>query len=68
MIRTPLRPLAQFIRARAAGEDPAGIELENLRMRHLETRSRLRLRAEGRLVVMAMVFFCAFSLVARAWG
>ncbi|MDG1459724.1 MAG: penicillin-binding protein 2 [Pseudoprimorskyibacter sp.] len=68
MIRTPLRPLAHIIKARADGENPDMIERENLRRRHDETRDRLRVRAEGRLIVMVMVFFCAFSLVGARMG
>ena len=34
MIRTPLRPLARILEARAKGENPDAIERENIRIRH----------------------------------
>ena len=40
MIRTPLRPLARVLEARAKGENPDAIERENLRLRHEEMRDR----------------------------
>ncbi len=63
MTRTPLRPLARILEARSRGENPDAIERENIRLRHEEMRDRARRRAEGRLVVLAAVFFCAFGLV-----
>ncbi|SEN38570.1 cell division protein FtsI (penicillin-binding protein 3) [Roseovarius tolerans] len=63
MIRTPLRPLARILEARSRGENPDAIERENIRLRHEEMRDRARRRAEGRLLVLAVFFFCAFSLV-----
>ncbi|MGR3699486.1 MAG: penicillin-binding protein 2, partial [Roseovarius sp.] len=61
MIRTPLRPLARILDARNRGENPDAIERENIRLRHEEMRDRARRRAEGRLLVLAGVFFVAFS-------
>ena len=52
MIRTPLRPLATIIKARAQGENPDAIEKENIRKRHEEMRDKARVRAEGRLLVL----------------
>lgn len=63
MIRTPLRPLARVLEARAKGENPDAIERENLRLRHEEMRDRARLRAEGRLLVLGVLFICAFTVV-----
>ena len=48
MIRTPLRPLARVLHARAKGENPDLIERENIRLRHEEMQDRSRARAEGR--------------------
>ena len=46
MIRTPLRPLARILSARAKGENPDVIERENLRLRHEELRDKSRTKAE----------------------
>ncbi|GGD42709.1 cell division protein FtsI [Sinisalibacter lacisalsi] len=54
--------------ARAKGENPDRIERENLRKRHEDIRDRARLRAEGRLVVLAGLFFCAFLVVGVRMG
>ncbi len=63
MTRVPLRPLARILDARARGENPDLIERENLRARHEEIADRARLRAEGRLLVLAVLFFMAFAAV-----
>ena len=63
MIRTPLRPLARILAARRDGENPDAIEKENLAARHEADRDRQRARAEGRLLVLGVVFLCAFSMV-----
>ncbi|MBT8409193.1 MAG: penicillin-binding protein 2 [Alphaproteobacteria bacterium] len=63
MTRIPLRPLARILDARARGENPDTIERENLRLRHEEMRDQDRERAEGRLLVLGIFFFCAFFLV-----
>ncbi|WP_299849662.1 penicillin-binding protein 2 [uncultured Roseovarius sp.] len=68
MIRTPLRPLARILDARSKGENPDAIERENIRLRHEEMRDRARTRAEGRLLVMGAMFFCAFALVGGRMG
>ncbi|WP_299699201.1 penicillin-binding protein 2 [uncultured Tateyamaria sp.] len=68
MTRTPLRPLARILPARAAGESTEAIERENLRARHEEMRDRSRQRAEGRLLVLGLFFFCAFITVAVRMG
>ncbi|MAU52549.1 MAG: cell division protein FtsI [Roseovarius sp.] len=63
MIRTPLRPLARILEARRKGENPDAIERENIRLRHEEMRDRARRRAEGRLLVLAGLFFIGLSVV-----
>ncbi|SPJ23894.1 peptidoglycan D,D-transpeptidase FtsI family protein [Palleronia abyssalis] len=63
MIRTPLRPLARVLEARESGESPDAIERENLRRRHDDMRDKARRRAEGRLVLMAGFFLCAFMVI-----
>ncbi len=68
MIRTPLRPLARILSARAKGENPDVIERENIRRRHEEMRDRTRARAEGRLLVLGFFFFCAFAVVGLRMG
>jgi len=68
MIRTPLRPLARILQARDRGENPDAIERENIRLRHEQMRDRARARAEGRLLVLGLVFFCAFVTIAGRMG
>ncbi|MEL7114837.1 MAG: penicillin-binding protein 2 [Pseudomonadota bacterium] len=63
MTRVPLRPLARILQARTSGEDPDAIERENLRLRHEEIRETSRLRAEGRLLVLSLMFICIFGVV-----
>ncbi|MEO0401344.1 MAG: penicillin-binding protein 2 [Pseudomonadota bacterium] len=68
MTRTPLRPLARILPARAAGENLDAIERENVRARHEGMRDRARQRAEGRLLVLGLFFFCAFAVVGLRMG
>jgi len=68
MIRTPLRPLARILQARAKGENPDAIERENLRLRHEEQRDRARKRAESRLLVLGVFFFAAFAVIGGRMG
>ena len=68
MIRTPLRPLARILDARQKGENPDAIERENIRLRHEEMRDRARRRAEGRLLVLGLAFFCAFGVIGARMG
>ncbi|MEP1766352.1 MAG: penicillin-binding protein 2 [Sulfitobacter sp.] len=68
MIRTPLRPLARILEARAKGENPDAIEHQNRRIRHEQMRDQDRNRAEGRLFVLGVFFFCAFSVVGARMG
>ncbi len=67
-MRTPLRPLARILKARARGEDPAVIEAENKRRRHEEMADKARQRAEGRLLVLGLAFFCAFIVIGGRMG
>lgn len=68
MIRTPLRPLARILSARAKGENPDTIERENLRLRHEQMRDRSRQRAEGRLLFLGLAFFVAFTTIGARMG
>ena len=68
MIRTPLRPLARILDARQKGENPDAIERENTRIRHEQMRDHSRQRAEGRLLVLGVCFFCAFVVVGARMG
>lgn len=68
MIRTPLRPLARILEARAKGENPDAIEHQNRRLRHEQMRDQDRNRAEGRLLVLGVCFFCAFAVVGARMG
>ncbi len=68
MIRTPLRPLARILEARTNGENPDAIERENIRIRHEQMHDKARARAEGRLLVLGVFFFCAFAVVGARMG
>ncbi|WP_170478829.1 peptidoglycan D,D-transpeptidase FtsI family protein [Ruegeria arenilitoris] len=68
MTRKPLRPLARILDARARGENPKVIERENIKQRHEDMKDRARARAEGRLLVLGLFFFCAFSVVGFRMG
>jgi cell division protein FtsI (penicillin-binding protein 3) len=68
MIRTPLRPLARILSARARGENPDSIERENIRLRQEKTRDRARARAEGRLLLLGIAFAMAFTVIGGRMG
>ncbi|MEY3960199.1 MAG: hypothetical protein RIR14_853, partial [Pseudomonadota bacterium] len=68
MIRTPLRPLARILHARATGASPDAIERENLRQRNEALRERARGRAQLRLLFLCMCFFSAFTVVGARMG
>ncbi|KPP85396.1 MAG: cell division protein FtsI (penicillin-binding protein 3) [Rhodobacteraceae bacterium HLUCCO07] len=68
MIRTPLRPLARILEARAKGENPDVIERENTRLRHEEMRDQTRARSEGRLLVLGVMFLCAYAVIGVRMG
>lgn len=63
MIRTPLRPLARILRARARGENPDSIQRENTRLRNEAARDRARGRAEFRLLLLGVCFAAAFVTI-----
>ncbi|MCK0093941.1 penicillin-binding protein 2 [Yoonia sp. F2084L] len=63
MSRAPLRPLARILKARERGENPDAIEAENRARRHEAMADKQRQRAEGRLLVLGLAFFCAFGLI-----
>ena len=62
-LRRPLRPLARILKARAKGENTEAIERENLRARQEQMRDRSRARAEGRLLILGLMFFMAFGTI-----
>ena len=68
MTRTPLRPLATILQARQTGADHKAIEKENIRQRHEEMRGAARQRAEGRLLVLGVMFLAAFSIIGIRMG
>jgi cell division protein FtsI (penicillin-binding protein 3) len=63
MIRTPLRPLAAVLDARAKGENPDTIEAENIQRRHDAMHDKARRRAEARLLFLAVAFCGAFLTI-----
>jgi cell division protein FtsI (penicillin-binding protein 3) len=68
MTRTPLRPLARILSAREKGENPDHIERENIRLRGEVTRAGAQSRAEGRLLLLGLAFFAAFTVVGARMG
>ncbi|MCP5075368.1 MAG: penicillin-binding protein 2 [Rhodobacteraceae bacterium] len=62
-MRTPLRPLARVIEARAKGENPDLIEAEERAKRNQARQIKMRRRAESRLLVLGIFFFLAFATV-----
>jgi cell division protein FtsI (penicillin-binding protein 3) len=67
-IRTPLRPLALILDARAKGENPDAIERENLRLRHEAMREKTKSRAEWRLKLLVMGVVATFSVIGVRMG
>jgi cell division protein FtsI (penicillin-binding protein 3) len=63
MIRTPLRPLARVIEARAHGENPDHIEAMERAKRNQITQQKLRKRAEARLTMLGLAFFLGFAAI-----
>ncbi len=63
MIRTPLRPLARVLDAREKGENPDVIEAQERAKRNQAIQSKIRHRAEFRLVVLGVAFFLAFGTI-----
>ncbi|KJZ19823.1 peptidoglycan D,D-transpeptidase FtsI family protein [Loktanella sp. S4079] len=68
MTRMPLRPLARILKARETGENPDVIEAEIRAKRHEEMHDKSRQRAEGRLLVLGLAFFCAFITIGARMG
>ena len=68
MTRIPLRPLAAILDARKKGSDPDVIERRNTKARHEAIQSELRSVGEGRLVVLGVMFFCAFAVIGARMG
>ncbi len=66
--RTPLRPLAQILWARNEGQNPDGIAQANLTKRNAAIADRSRTRAQGRLFMLGIGFFCAFSMIGLRMG
>jgi cell division protein FtsI (penicillin-binding protein 3) len=63
MIRKPLRPLARVLDAREKGEDPDVIEAQERAKRNRMIQSKIRHRAEFRLVVLGVAFLVAFGAI-----
>ena len=61
--RTPLRPLARILPARARGENPDAIEAENRQARSETLRDKARVRAESRLMLLVAGFCLGFGWV-----
>jgi len=68
MIRTPLRPLARILKAREKGESTKAIEAENIRLREEAMADKARNRAEGRLLVLGVMFFVCFAVIGGRMG
>ncbi len=62
-LRIPLRPLTRILDARVRGENPDNVEKENKRLRHEVLRDKMRLRAESRLLLVALCFVVSFGAV-----
>ena len=67
-LRTPLRPLSRILPARERGDNTDVIERENLRARHVAEKEAVRQRAQGRLLVLGIVFICLYSVIAIRVG
>ena len=62
-LRAPLRPLSQILPARERGENPDIIERKNIELRHETQRDPVRARAQGRLLVLGIMFICIFAVI-----
>ncbi len=67
-MRTPLRPLARILRARAHGENPDLIERENLNRRHQAMQERAHSRAAARLGLLALAFGAFYLTIGIRMG
>ncbi len=63
MIRTPLRPLARVIAARAEGDDPDVIEQTNIRERRRIEEGRVLARTRTRLWMLGGLFSICFAMI-----
>lgn len=63
-LRIPLRPLSRILPARMRGENTDQIEKDNIRKRHEQDRERGRARAQGRIVLVGLVFVCLYAVIA----
>ncbi|MCC6305645.1 MAG: penicillin-binding protein 2 [Rhodobacteraceae bacterium] len=63
MIRRPLRPLAPVLSARDRGENPDAVERSHRREREEARRDGARVRAEGRLLMLGLLFVIAFGAI-----
>lgn len=61
--RTPLRPLSRILDARAHGADPSVIEETERGRRKEDHHTKLRRRAETRLLVVAFAFLAGFATI-----
>ena len=66
--RIPLRPLGKVLAARQRGESTDAIEQENTKQRNHEIDSREHIKAKGRLLVLATVFFCLYGVLVVRMG
>ena len=62
-LRAPLRPLSQILPACERGENPDIIERKNIELRHETQRDPARARAQGRLLVLGIMFICIFAVI-----
>ena len=67
-LRAPLRPLSQVLPARERGENPDIIERKNIELRHETQRDPARARAQGRLLVLGIMFICIFAVITARIG
>jgi cell division protein FtsI (penicillin-binding protein 3) len=67
-MRTPLRPLARILQARAEGLNPDTIEKENLKLRHEAMREKARGRVQFRLLMLCASFVVAFGAIGARMG
>ena len=66
--RTPLRPLARILDARAKGENPDRIERENIRKRGEAGREAARAGVEWRIWLVIGIFVLSFTAVGVRMG
>lgn len=67
-MRTPLRPLARILQARAEGSNPDLIERENINRRQQAIQERTQTRAAARLGLMAACFAAFFLTIGVRMG